>query len=75
MAQIVVYDLPNRDCSAGASGGEFTVQNGGEAHYQAYIKAIFAQIILFPDVQVVLVVEPDSIGNSKLEFISSEGLC
>ncbi|KAG8977740.1 hypothetical protein FRB90_008727 [Tulasnella sp. 427] len=61
--QLVVYDLPNRDCSAGASSGEYTIDNAGESRYEAYIKAIYSEIQRVPDVQVIIVLEPDSIGN------------
>lgn len=59
----VVYNLPERDCSAKASDGEFHVDNAGESRYEAYIKSIYSEIERFPDVPVVLIVEPDSIGN------------
>ncbi|KIO23387.1 hypothetical protein M407DRAFT_27166 [Tulasnella calospora MUT 4182] len=61
--QLVVYDLPDRDCSAGASAGEYTIDNAGESLYQAYIKAIYSEIQRVPQVQVIIVLEPDSIGN------------
>lgn len=61
--QLVVYDLPDRDCSAGASSGEYTIDNAGESRYEAYIKAIYSEIQRVPDVQVIIVLEPDSIGN------------
>ena len=62
----VVYDLPDRDCSAGASAGEFVIANGGEAQYRAFIDSIVAEMAKVPQVQVVIELEPDSIGNSKL---------
>jgi cellulose 1,4-beta-cellobiosidase len=40
----VVYDLPNRDCAALASNGEYTVANGGAEKYRAYITAIKQQL-------------------------------
>ncbi len=42
LVQIVIYDLPNRDCHAKASNGEYTIANNGVANYQAYIDAISA---------------------------------
>src|SRR5439155_17082059 len=40
--EIVVYDLPNRDCSALASNGELLIANGGTAIYRAqYIDVIY----------------------------------
>lgn len=44
LVQIVIYDLPNRDCHAKASNGEFTIANNGAANYQNYIDQIVAQI-------------------------------
>jgi cellulose 1,4-beta-cellobiosidase len=63
LVQIVVYDLPNRDCHAKASNGEFTIANNGVANYQAYIDAIVAQVKQYPSVRVVAVIEPDSLAN------------
>jgi cellulose 1,4-beta-cellobiosidase len=61
--QIVVYDLPNRDCHALASNGEFTIANNGVANYKNYIDQIVAQVKQFPSVTVVAVIEPDSLAN------------
>ena len=44
MVQIVVYDLPDRDCAAKASNGEFSIANNGQANYYSYIDALVAQI-------------------------------
>ncbi|KAJ8507488.1 hypothetical protein ONZ45_g10147 [Pleurotus djamor] len=60
---IVVYDLPDRDCAALASNGEFSIANNGLANYKNYIDQIVAQVKKFPDVRVVAVVEPDSLAN------------
>jgi len=61
--QIVVYDLPNRDCAAKASNGEFSIANNGVANYKDYIDQIAAQVAAYPGVPVVAVIEPDSLGN------------
>lgn len=63
LVQIVVYDLPDRDCAAKASNGEFSIADGGAAKYKDYIDQIVAQIKKFPDVRVVAVIEPDSLAN------------
>ncbi|KDR81738.1 hypothetical protein GALMADRAFT_59609 [Galerina marginata CBS 339.88] len=63
LVQIVVYDLPDRDCAALASNGEFTIANNGLANYKTYIDQLVAQIKLYPDVRVVAVIEPDSLAN------------
>ena len=44
LLQIVVYDLPDRDCAALASNGEFSVANDGVAKYKNYIDQIAAAI-------------------------------
>ncbi|KAF8674676.1 Glycosyl hydrolases family 6 [Rhizoctonia solani] len=63
IVQLVVYNLPDRDCSAKASDGEFHLDNAGEARYEAYIKAVASQLQRYPEVSVAVSLEPDSIGN------------
>ncbi|CUA71458.1 hypothetical protein RSOLAG22IIIB_09573 [Rhizoctonia solani] len=63
IVQLVVYNLPDRDCSAKASDGELHLNNAGEARYEAYIKAVASQLQRYPDVSVAISLEPDSIGN------------
>jgi cellulose 1,4-beta-cellobiosidase len=63
LVQIVIYDLPDRDCAAAASNGEYSIANNGAANYKAYINAIGAQISAYPNVRVVAVWEPDSLAN------------
>jgi len=59
----VVYDLPDRDCAAAASNGEYSIANGGVANYKAYIDAIVKVLKSYSDVKVILVIEPDSLAN------------
>lgn len=59
----VVYDLPDRDCAAAASNGEYSIANGGVANYKAYIDAIRAQLVAYSDLRILLIVEPDSLAN------------
>ncbi|KAG8904229.1 hypothetical protein FRC01_008818 [Tulasnella sp. 417] len=63
IVQIVVYDLPDRDCHALASNGEFKIANNGVNNYKGYIDGIAAAITAYPQVRVVAVVEPDSLAN------------
>jgi hypothetical protein len=44
LVQAVIYDLPDRDCAAYSSAGEYTIANNGATYYQAYIDAIAAQV-------------------------------
>jgi cellulose 1,4-beta-cellobiosidase len=52
----VVYDLPDRDCAAAASNGEYSIANGGVANYKAYIDAIKAVVVKYSDIRILLVV-------------------
>ncbi|KAJ5158930.1 1 4-beta cellobiohydrolase [Penicillium coprophilum] len=61
--QFVVYDLPDRDCAALASNGEYSIADGGVAKYKAYIDSIRKILVEYSDVQTILVVEPDSLAN------------
>ena len=44
VVQAVIYDLPDRDCAAESSAGEFSIANGGQAKYFDYIDQLVAQI-------------------------------
>lgn len=44
VVQAVIYDLPDRDCAAESSAGEFSIADGGAALYEQYIDAIAAQV-------------------------------
>ena len=44
LVQAVIYDLPDRDCAAEASAGEFSISDGGAENYQAYIDSIATQV-------------------------------
>lgn len=55
-AQFVVYDLPDRDCAALASNGEYAIADGGVAKYKAYIDSIKKILVEYSDVQSILVI-------------------
>jgi cellulose 1,4-beta-cellobiosidase len=59
----VVYDLPDRDCAAAASNGEWAIANGGAANYRGYIDRIRQLIQQYSDIRILLVIEPDSLAN------------
>ena len=63
---IVIYDLPNRDCSALASNGELLIsQNGLNRYKTEYIDAIYNTISQskYSNLRIVMVIEPDSLPN------------
>ena len=54
--QFVVYDLPDRDCAAAASNGEYSIANNGVANYFAYIDSIRKLLVTYSDVHTILVI-------------------
>ena len=52
----VVYDLPDRDCAAAASNGEYSIADGGVAKYKAYIDSIREILVEYSDIQTILVI-------------------
>ncbi len=66
VAEFVVYDLPNRDCSALASNGELSVSADGLNKYKTqYIDPIYNIIsnAKYSKLRLSLVIEPDSLPN------------
>jgi cellulose 1,4-beta-cellobiosidase len=62
LAVLVLYDLPNRDCAAAASAGEFGA--GDEARYRTeVVDPVAAQLRAHADQRVAIVIEPDSLAN------------
>jgi cellulose 1,4-beta-cellobiosidase len=64
--EVVVYDLPNRDCAALASNGELLIAQNGLARYRTeYIDPIRAILAnpAYANLRIVLIVEPDSLPN------------
>ncbi|KAF9473876.1 cellobiohydrolase [Pholiota conissans] len=68
--QLVVYNLPDRDCSASASDGEFHLSDDGLNKYKAFIDCDFLAAIAAQlstpqakKINVVVILEPDSLGN------------
>jgi cellulose 1,4-beta-cellobiosidase len=64
LTMFVVYDLPNRDCSAKSSAGELSSEAGGEQRYKSeFIDKIAEQFAAFPTQRIAVVLEPDSLPN------------
>jgi cellulose 1,4-beta-cellobiosidase len=67
LVEIVVYDLPGRDCAALASNGEIPATNAGLTEYESqYIDPIASILSQFAssNVRVVAIIEPDSLPNA-----------
>jgi cellulose 1,4-beta-cellobiosidase len=60
---LVVYDLPDRDCSAGESAGELNGAEGLERYKTEYIAPYADKLAAATDLTFALVLEPDSLGN------------
>jgi cellulose 1,4-beta-cellobiosidase len=64
LVEIVVYDLPGRDCAALASNGELPGTADGLARYKSeYIDKIASIEAAYPSLRIVHVIEPDSLPN------------
>ena len=64
MTVVVVYNLPDRDCSAESSAGELKTAENGEARYRSeFIDPIAAQFRHHSGQPIAVVLEPDSLGN------------
>ena len=74
LVQIVVYDLPDRDCAALASNGEFSIADNGLNNYKTYIDQLVAQIkrefLVHFHLQIIQVQTPFFFKNT-LMFVSS----
>jgi cellulose 1,4-beta-cellobiosidase len=66
LVEIVIYDLPGRDCAALASNGEIPATAAGLTEYESqYIDPIAAILSQFAtsNIRVVAIIEPDSLPN------------
>jgi cellulose 1,4-beta-cellobiosidase len=66
LAEIVIYDLPGRDCAALASNGEVPATAAGLTEYETqYIDPIASILSQFAtsNLRVVAIIEPDSLPN------------
>lgn len=62
---LVLYNLPDRDCSAGESAGELSIANNGlELYKNEFIDAYAKAVSSAPDLDFAIVLEPDSLGNA-----------
>ena len=63
----VIYNFPDRDCSAAASAGELSIANGGVERYKAdYIDEIAALVKEYSDIRIVFI-----FGNAHIPLPSS----
>ena len=73
---VVIYDLPGRDCYALASNGELPATDAGLASYETQyidpIAALFADV-KYQDIRISATIEPDSLPNIVTN--ASEPLC
>ncbi|CAE6475217.1 unnamed protein product [Rhizoctonia solani] len=65
IVQLVIYNLPDRDCSSKAAAGELHLTSSatGVTPYQQLLDSAKSQIEKYPDVAVAIILEPDSIGD------------
>ncbi|TVY56818.1 1,4-beta-D-glucan cellobiohydrolase CEL6B, partial [Lachnellula cervina] len=64
IVELVLYDLPDRDCSGGQSGGEFSSANDGLNLYKkTFVDPYAAALKAARDLTFAVILEPDSLGN------------
>lgn len=62
---LVLYNLPDRDCSAGESAGELSSAKDGLNIYKKEFVDQYARLVsAAPDLDFAIVLEPDSLGNA-----------
>ncbi|KAK0614610.1 1, 4-beta cellobiohydrolase [Immersiella caudata] len=61
---LVLYNLPDRDCSAGHSSGELSFALNGLSRYRTeYVQPFALKVKAASDLQFAVVIEPDALGN------------
>ncbi|KAH6617375.1 1, 4-beta cellobiohydrolase [Chaetomium tenue] len=61
---LVLYNIPDRDCSAGESSGELSfAQNGLNRYKNEYVNPFAQKLKAASDLQFAVVLEPDAMGN------------
>lgn len=60
---LVLYNLPDRDCSAGESAGELSGEEGLQKYKDEYVDAWAERLSEASDLTFAVVVEPDAVGN------------
>ena len=66
LIEVVIYDLPNRDCSALASNGELLISKDGFNRYKKEYIAPIVKILSdgkYKDLRIIAIIEPDSLPN------------
>ncbi|MGE5290489.1 MAG: glycoside hydrolase family 6 protein [Micromonosporaceae bacterium] len=64
--EVVIYDLPGRDCAALASNGEIPATSAGLTQYETqYIDPITSILAMpkYSNLRIVAIIEPDSLPN------------
>ncbi|KAH6639542.1 cellobiohydrolase-like protein II precursor [Boeremia exigua] len=62
---LVLYNLPDRDCSAGESAGELSLDKDGFRIYKSQFVDQYAKLVKeAKDLTFAIVLEPDSLGNA-----------
>jgi len=64
IVELVLYNLPDRDCSGGQSSGEFDLdKNGLELYKHTFVDPYAEALAAAPDLTFAVILEPDSLGN------------
>lgn len=72
---VVLFDLPGRDCGSGAAPGLNAATNEGLDNYKSTINNMAALAGIFPDVRVVVDIEPGALAAAVQASTSRNGAC
>ncbi|MBO0681575.1 MAG: glycoside hydrolase family 6 protein [Candidatus Dormibacteraeota bacterium] len=67
LVEVVIYDLPGRDCAAGASNGELPATRAGLSEYESRFIDPIASVLgngRYRPLRIVTLIEPDSLPNA-----------
>ncbi|KAL2755400.1 glycoside hydrolase family 6 protein [Sodiomyces alcalophilus JCM 7366] len=68
---LVLYNLPDRDCSAGESAGELSLaENGLERYRREFVDPFAQRVREASDLTFAIVLEPDAVGN----IVTNQGM-
>lgn len=62
---VVLYDLPDRDCAGGESSGEFSsAENGLNLYKTTYVDPFAQKLMDATDLTFAVIIEPDALANA-----------
>ncbi|TVY12807.1 1,4-beta-D-glucan cellobiohydrolase CEL6B, partial [Lachnellula arida] len=70
IVELVLYDLPDRDCSGGQSGGDFSSANDGLNLYKTFVDPYAAALKAARDLTFAVILEPAATEFAKVVHLA-----